>query len=200
RVPKVTFSSPQEQEVLQELIDQKLLVSSGRQDAEATVEVAHEALFTSWGRLKEWIEDSKQVIFARNRLGDDARRWESRRQQEGETSAEEELLSGSRLGQALEMRARGDFDTILGGLAETETQFLDASAALRERRRQEEQERQQRELAQAQALASEQKQRADDQARASARQRKFTIAVGFVSLVAVVAAVFSLLQRSAAKK
>ena len=45
-------------------------------------------------------------------------------------------------------------------------QFLDASAALRDRRRQEEQERQQRELAQAQALAAEQKKRADDQAKA----------------------------------
>ena len=149
RVPKANFSSPQEQEILQELIDQKLLVSN-REGTESTVEVAHEALFTSWERLKGWIQDGKQVIFARNRLSDDARRWYSRRQ-EDEAGAEEELLGGSRLAQALEMRARGDFDTVLGGLSETETQFLDASAALRDRRRQEEQERQQRELTQAQA-------------------------------------------------
>ncbi len=149
RVPKAIFSSAQEQEILQALIDQKLLVSSGgRQGAEATIEVAHEALFTSWERFKRWIAGGKQVIFARNRLADDARHWHSRGR-EDEAGAEEELLSGSRLGQALEMRARGDFDTFFGGLSETETQFLDASAALRERRRQEEQERQKRELTQA---------------------------------------------------
>ncbi len=193
RVPKAIFSSPQEQEILQALIDQKLLVSSGRQGAEATVEVAHEALFTSWGRLKGWIAGGKQVIFARNRLTDDARRWQTRRK-EDEIGAEEELLSGSRLGQALEMRARGDFDTLVGGLSETETQFLDASAALRDRRRQEEQERLQRELAQAQALATEQKKRADDQAKAAARQRKLTMAMALVSLVAVLAGVFSWVQ------
>jgi len=186
RVPKELFGTPKEQEVLQELIDQKLLVSSGRRDAEPTVEVAHEALFTSWERLKGWIEGGKQVIFARNRLADDARRWQNRRLKD-EAGAEEELLSGSRLGQALDMRARGDFVTIFGGLSETETQFLDASAALRDRRRQEEQEREQRELAQAQALATE-------QAKAVARQRKFTIAVGFVSLVAVVAGVVSWME------
>jgi hypothetical protein len=60
------------------------------------------------------------------------------------------------------MRARGDFAAVVGGLGETETKFLDASAALRDRRRQEEQERQQRELAQAQALAAEQKKRAEE--------------------------------------
>src|SRR5206468_3511974 len=179
---------------LQALIDQKLLVSSGgRQSAEATVEVAHEALFTSWGRLKGWIAGGKQVIFARNRLADDARRWHSRRK-EDEAGAEEELLSGSRLAQSLEMRARGDFDTLFGGLSETETQFLDVSAALRDRRRQEEQERQQRELAQAQALAAEQKKRADDQAKAAARQRWLTMAMALVSLVAVMAGVFSWVQ------
>ena len=112
RAPKAIFSSPQEQEILQELIDQKLLVSSGRQGADPTVEVAHEALFTSWERLKAWIEGGKQVIFAWNRLADDARRWYSRRTRRREADAEEELLSGSRLTQALEMRACGDFDTI----------------------------------------------------------------------------------------
>ena len=132
----------------------------------------------------------KQVIFARNRLADDARRWH-RRQQEDRAGAEEELLNGSRLGQALEMRARGDFVTIIGGLPETETQFLDASAALRERRRQQEQERQQRELAQAQALAAEQRKRADDQAKANARQRLFTCAIIALAVIAVVGASFA---------
>ena len=199
RASMTMFTAAQEQEILQALINQKLLVSN-REGDDATVEVAHEALFTSWGRLKNWIEAGKQVIFARNRLADDARRWQ-RRQQEGDADADEELLAGSRLSQALDMRARGDFNTVVGGLGETEAQFLDASAALRDRRRQEEQERQQRELVQAQALAAEQKKRGDDQAKAAARLRWFTWAMVAVSLLALVAAVFAWTkQREAAQQ
>jgi WD40 repeat protein len=126
------FAAAQEQEILQALINQKLLVSN-REGDDATVEVAHEALFTSWGRLKNWIEAGKQVIFAKNRLADDARRWQ-RRQKEGDSGAEEELLSGSRLAQALDMRGRGDFATVIGGLGDDENLFLDRSASLREKR------------------------------------------------------------------
>src|SRR5262249_30077914 len=145
------FSTAQEQDLLQELIKEKLLVSKGTKaateiehetsfrfrDTEATVEVAHEALFTSWERLKKWIEGAKQVIFVKNRLADDARRWHNRRQ-EDKDGAKEELISGSRLDQALDIRKRGDFGTVVGGLSKTETEFLDASADFRDRREQEE--------------------------------------------------------------
>ena len=149
------FAGAKEQEILEALINQKLLVSN-REGDDATVEVAHEALFTSWGRLRNWIEAGKQVIFAKNRLDDDALRWQQR-QQEGDANADEELLSGSRLSQAIDMRGRGDFSTVVGGLGQLETRFLDASAALRDRRAQEEDARQQRELEAAQRLAAAQK-------------------------------------------
>ena len=126
------------------MINEKLLVSN-REGTDATVEVAHEALLPRGSRLRNWIEGGKQVIFARNRLADDARQWQ-RQQQQNTADAEDELLKGSRLVQVLEMRARGDFLTVLGGLSEVETQFLNASAALRDRRKQEEQHRQQLEL------------------------------------------------------
>jgi WD40 repeat protein len=197
RAPKAIFTSPQEQEILQALIDQKLLVSSGRQGADATVEVAHEALFTSWERLKQWIAGGKQVIFAWNRLADLARGWHSRRKTD-EAGAEDDLLIGSRLDEALDIRKRGDFVTLLGGLSETETQFLDASVALRERRTREKQERDQRELAQAKALATEQEKRADDQAKAAARQRWLTGAMVLGFLIALVAAGISIYQKNAA--
>lgn len=132
RASMSVFTAALEQEILQALINQKLLVSN-REGDDATVEVAHEALFTSWERLKNWIEAGKQVIFAKNRLADDARRWQ-RRQQDGDSGADEELLSGSRLSQALDMRARGDFATVIGGLGDSENLFLDRSAALREKR------------------------------------------------------------------
>jgi energy-coupling factor transporter ATP-binding protein EcfA2 len=155
RASLAMFARAREQEILHALINQKLLVSN-REGEDATVEVAHEALFTSWGRLKNWIEAGKQVIFAKNRLADDALRWQHR-QQAGDADAEEELLSGSRLAQAIDMRGRGDFLTVVGGLRELETRFLDASAALRDRRAQEEDARQQRELEAAQRLAATQK-------------------------------------------
>src|SRR6202140_1980031 len=132
RASMAMFTTSQEREILQALIDQKLLVSN-REGDDATVEVAHEALFTSWGRLKNWIEAGKQVIFAKNRLADDALRWQ-RRQQERDRGADEELLSGSRLAQALDLRACGDFVTVIGGLGDSENLFLDRSAALREKR------------------------------------------------------------------
>jgi hypothetical protein len=149
------FAAAREQEVLQALIDQKLLVSN-REGDDATVEVAHEALFSSWERLRNWIEAGKQVIFAKNRLADDARRWQQR-EEGGDTGADEELISGSRLAQALDMRARGDFLTVIGGLGPLETRFLDASLAQRDRRAQEEDARQQRELEAAKRLAAAQK-------------------------------------------
>jgi WD40 repeat protein len=126
------FAPAREQKVLQSLIDQKLLVSN-REGDDATVEVAHEALFTSWGQLRKWIEGGKQVIFAHNRLADDARRWQERKEKR-DPGADEELLDGSRLYQAIDMRARGDFVTLVGNLGEVETRFLDNSIALRERR------------------------------------------------------------------
>src|SRR5262249_13944400 len=59
----------------------------------------------------------------------------------------------------------------------------------------EEHERQERELTQTQALLNEQRKRADDQAKAAKRQRRLTWAMAGVSVVALVAAVASLLLR-----
>jgi hypothetical protein len=178
------FATAREQEVLQSLIDQKLLVSN-REGDDATVEVAHEALFSSWERLRDWIEAGKQVIFAKNRLADDARRWQHR-QEEGDTGADEELITGSRLAQALDMRARGDFLTVVGGLAALETRFLDASLAQRDQRAQEEDARQQRELEAAKRLAAAQK--------AAAGRLRIGLAVAVVLLLAVAGLAWSAYQ------
>jgi WD40 repeat protein len=185
RASMTMFTAAQEEEILQALINQKLLVSN-REGDDATVEVAHEALFTSWGRLKNWIDAGKQVIFARNRLADDARRWQ-RRQQESDAGADEELLGGSRLAQAIDMRGRGDFVTVVGGLGEIETQFLDASLALRDRRAQEEQLRQQRELEAAQRLA-------EARTLAAGRLRKGLAIAIVLALFAIAGGALALLQ------
>jgi tetratricopeptide (TPR) repeat protein len=130
------FTEAREQEVLQKLIEEKLLVSGRKEGGEPTVDVAHEALFSSWPRLQKWIEDGKQVLFVHNRLADDAARWEDRRQK-SDDQADEELLGGTRLAQAIEMRDRKDF-ALIGGLSPTETEFLVASSAQRDRLRERE--------------------------------------------------------------
>jgi energy-coupling factor transporter ATP-binding protein EcfA2 len=59
RAMRFEFNDPLEQKVLAQLIDQNLLVSNRQPHCEvSTVEIAHEALLTSWTRLNEWIGES----------------------------------------------------------------------------------------------------------------------------------------------
>ncbi|MEM8810474.1 MAG: ATP-binding protein, partial [Cyanobacteria bacterium P01_G01_bin.38] len=60
------FDHEAAQKVLPQLIDANLLVSN-RQDT-STVELAHETLINAWPKLKQWIDDSKEVIVMQNRL------------------------------------------------------------------------------------------------------------------------------------
>jgi WD40 repeat protein len=134
RVAKSDLVGAGEDEVLQTLIDEKLVVSDRSTSGEgtaATVEIAHEALFLGWARYKDWVASAVRAIFFRNRLADDAERWQRARQKDSRL-AEDELWSGSRLTDALELQAAGDFKTIASGLGERETTFLDASVARRD--------------------------------------------------------------------
>ena len=91
-----------------------------------TVEVAHEALLREWGRLRGWIDASREDLRTERRLALGAREWlEAGR----DTSF---LASGSRLEQFEAWMNRS-------GLATTpeERAFLEASLAHRERRREE---------------------------------------------------------------
>jgi DNA-binding SARP family transcriptional activator len=60
---------------------------------EPTVEVAHEALLTAWGRLRGWINEGREDLRMHRRLSDAANEWER-------SGAEPSfLLTGSRLDQ-----------------------------------------------------------------------------------------------------
>jgi energy-coupling factor transporter ATP-binding protein EcfA2 len=187
RVPIGSFESAEEKSVLGLLVDQKLLVSdrekAGASDSddgitapEATIEVAHEALFTCWERLKNWIAAAKRVIFVKNRLADDTGRWK-RIYAHDPLAAEDELWGGSRLEEALGLRARNEFVTIVGGLTEVESRFLDLSAAQRDKLRQEQEEQRRRELAAARKLAETERQRAEVEGRARRRQGWFILGI-----------------------
>jgi WD40 repeat protein/class 3 adenylate cyclase len=96
-----------------------------------TVEVAHEALLTAWGRLRRWIDDAREDLRTERRLATAAREW---------VDAERDpsfLAGGSRLEQFETWRSSSGIS-----LTPDQRGFVDASLAERDRRRTEEEARQ----------------------------------------------------------
>ena len=217
RASLTAFVRADEQQLIRELADEKLLVTSAQRidvsgKTQSTVEIAHEALLSAWPLLKGWIEQAREVIYVRNRISVDAHRWTDVKTNKPELAGEE-LWSGTRLQQAIELRARGDFLTVLGGLTEAETAFLDASVLERECKAQEEQKRQdqlralqleaerakvqaekeQAERERAQALTEAEKVAA--KARIRTRTNRFLVLL-VVTMTAALAVVFGLYRQS----
>ncbi len=127
RATRSEFSDPLEQTVLTQLVNQNLLVSNRVADSqESTIEIAHEALLTSWVTLNTWIKENRQAIALRNRLNDDVEQWKK-------TKSNEDLWSGSKLEQILELRRDETFNNILGGLNQEANNFVDISQGERDR-------------------------------------------------------------------
>ena len=105
-------------------------------------EVAHEALLREWGRLREWLDASRNDIRIQRLLATAAAEWREANQDASF------LLRGTRLDQFA-----GWAETTTLALTPDERAFLEASLADREARRAEEEARQQRELETAQQLA-----------------------------------------------
>src|SRR5207244_12809531 len=94
RVPISEFDlerNPEVAEVLGRLTADRLLTMS-----DATVEVAHEALFREWPRLREWLDDDEQGRQLRLHLTQAATQWHA----SGQDNAE--LYRGARLSAALD--------------------------------------------------------------------------------------------------
>lgn len=134
-----------EHDVLLELVNKNLLVSdtdlsatdfkkglfafskSGKsEESHSTIEITHEILLTSWDKLHNWIQKNRQGIALRNRLYEDVKRWQTKK-------PEDELWTGSKLEQILELREDENFNQVLGGFNTQANQFIDASKGLRDR-------------------------------------------------------------------
>ncbi len=128
RAKRSEFKDEQEKAVLAQLIDQTLIVSDRdlpSQAQESTVEIAHEILLTSWTTLNTWIKENRRAIALRNRLNDDVERWQIKK-------VDDELWTGSKLEQVLELKKDPTFNDVLGGFSATANQFIDASAGKRD--------------------------------------------------------------------
>ena len=133
------FSDSSLSHTLQTFINENLLVSSSENvDSNnspnaiekshkqiATVEISHEILLSSWGMLKEWIEDEKEAIVLKNWLSGETNRWQTIAATDA-AKGNDELLQGARLEQISELRAIDAFKNV-GGLRDDENAFIDSS-------------------------------------------------------------------------
>ena len=127
RALRSEFKDSLEERVLTQLINENLLVSDRQRDAqESTVEIAHEILLTSWDTLHTWIKENRQAIALRNRLNDDVQLWQAKKK-------EDELWTGSKLEQVVELRKDPTFHQVLGGFSSAANQFIDVSLGWRDR-------------------------------------------------------------------
>ncbi|MEO1006017.1 MAG: hypothetical protein AAFW67_09235, partial [Cyanobacteria bacterium J06638_38] len=178
RAYKSEFTDTQA-ETVQLLINKSLLVSDDLNQEGSTVEIAHEALLNSWAELKAWINDARTTISLNNRLAEDASRWQELKYQ-NLSQADDELWSGSKLEQVIELREDGTFAVVLGGLSQLADKFIEQSIAKRDRKIQQEVENAQR-LAQAERKARiEAEKRVTEQKKANQKLRIWSlIAVAF---------------------
>jgi ABC-type glycerol-3-phosphate transport system substrate-binding protein len=128
-----------------------------------TVEIAHEALFVEWARLKSWIADCRHDVRRHRRLADAAAEWTA------EGRAPDYLLRGGRLDELTLFATTSEVN-----LTAPEQEFLDASVHQREI---------ERELAQAQK---------DREARLRRAGRRRTVMLSGAAVILAIATAFTL--------
>ncbi len=118
RVPLTDLQAdPQMAQVIDKLASARLLTVD-----EGSAEVAHEALLQSWPRLRRWIDDDRENLRTRRRIGSAAVEWAAQDRVPGL------LYRGTPLATALEWydNHRGDIDPVA-------MEFLDASRIERDK-------------------------------------------------------------------
>ena len=122
-------------ETIDRLINENLLVSSSKNlsqaalsmqngnalEPEATIEMAHEILLTSWTKLQDWIEESQTTLLIKSRLVEDMGRWHEQKQ------AHQELLKSSVLAKVLELEEQDLFELQSVPLSAAEEAYIEAS-------------------------------------------------------------------------
>jgi len=114
--------SDEEWRLVSELADHpnRLLVTATPEDCESYAEVAHEAIFRRWDKLRDWIAAEREFLGWRSQLESDYRRW----QQTPTGSKDDALLMRLALAQAQSWNVKRGMD-----LPTAERQFIDHSLA-----------------------------------------------------------------------
>jgi formylglycine-generating enzyme required for sulfatase activity len=119
RAPRSEFSQ-EEWRLVSDLADypNRLLVTGSTSTAESYAEVAHEAIFRRWGRLREWIAAEREFLIWRSGLEAARRAWAAAPQR----SKKDALLMGFALSQARSWLAKRGAD-----LAADDREFIEQS-------------------------------------------------------------------------
>ena len=100
--PRRAFGSSEANELVDALIQARLLVSILDEQGQSAVSLAHEALLEFWPRLREWREQDRELLLVHARLSVATRTWE----REGR-SGDFLLPRGKPLGEARTLLAAG---------------------------------------------------------------------------------------------
>ena len=128
-------------ETIDRLINENLLVSSSKNlsqaalltqngnafEQQATIEIAHEILLTSWTKLQDWIQEGQATLLIKSRLVEDMGRWHEQKQ------ANQELLKSSVLTKILELKEKHLFELQSVPLLREEEAYIAASQRFQKR-------------------------------------------------------------------
>ncbi len=136
RVATIEQIGPANWALVGKLVDARLVITRREEASQLeTVELVHEVLISSWGRLSHWVDDSREFRSWQDELEENITRWKLAHRDE------KELLHGARLVEAKE-KLKQYWKVVTTG----EWVFIEASVELCEKEAQEqEQQRQERE-------------------------------------------------------
>lgn len=157
--------------LVQQLADERLVVTSRNAANQETVEVVHEALIGNWDRLRQWIEKDRLFRVWQEQLRAAMRRWEETQRDEGA------LQRGALLVESQDWLQKRQAD-----LGSDEQNYIKSSLALEERER----EQAERQLRLEQDRQRERAEQAERQLRLN-RRDKWLLGIGLVVAVIVAA-------------
>ncbi len=139
------------EETLNHLVDNRLLTLSGEAGGPGRqVDIAHEALFTGWPTLRQWLAQRREAERSRRRLEDRAADWVRLGRDRGGLLDEVELLEAERWLDSSDAAELG-YDDDLAALVQASRRAIEAEKQEKEAARR-------RELEQAQALTEMERQ------------------------------------------
>lgn len=172
RLRDIAVSESQLNNLINRLVAARLIVTT-----EKTIEVAHEALFSEWSLLKDWIAESRDDIRLTQSIESSCREW-----QEIYHKSDDALLTGARLAAIEEWKKRS-----LQKLPAQEEEYISKSIEKRDKEQKETIARIERELEQERQL----KKFAEIQLKVAQYQKKITIITSGLLIFAASLGLFS---------